>query len=121
MSQTQKPIFTGPILSGVTKYIGLPIDRGPNGGSVGVHIGWKDTVSSATITFETTSFPFEDAPTEVAGAAYLWLDSGEVITGPGGTAIGCSQMNVENVRQRRGRLKIVAAADCDFEIHDGAA
>lgn len=113
----KEPLFKGPVLSGVTKYVGVPT----RDGVVGLHIGWKDATSSATITLELSSFPATDAPVDEAGAAWEWKGSGETITGPAASAAGSVMVNFENVRQQRARLKIVAAANCDFEIYDGAA
>lgn len=114
MSQTKRPLFEGVVLNTATKFVGVPAHRGV----VGVHIGWLDATSAATITLERTSYPHEEAPTETAGAADQWKDSGEVIAGPTGAAIGCAQLDIENSRQLRHRLRIVATANCSFKIYD---
>lgn len=106
-------LFKGTVANSETKYIEVPIRNG----TIGVHIGWLDATSSATITLELTSFPGKAAGS--AGSAWEWKDSGVSITGPAASAAGSSVVNVENVRQKRARLKIVGAAACNFEIHDG--
>lgn len=121
MGYGREALFIGTIATSTTKYIGVPIRPGPAGGAIGLHIGWKDATSSATITLELSSFPTTDAPIEEAGAAWEWKDSGQTITGPSASAAGSVLVNLENVRQLRARLKIVAAAACNFEIHNGAA
>lgn len=116
MDSTRKPLFKGTVASAATKYVGVPIYDG----TLGAHIAWLDATSSATITLQLTSFGPTDAPVDEAGSAWEWVDSGETITGPAASAAGAVLVNLENVRQRRARLKIVAAADCNLEIHDGA-
>ena len=117
MAFGRPPLFKGTIANGATQYVGVPI----HDGKLGLHIGWKDATSSATITIEMTSFSADDAPVATAGSAWVWKDSGLSITGPAASAAGATLVNVENVRSLRARLKIVAAANCDFEIYDGAA
>jgi len=107
-------LFSGTIPTSTTIYVPLRVVNG----TIGAHIGWRDAVSSATITIELSSVP-GPAPTE-AGAAWEWKDSGVSITGPGATAIGSASVNCENVRQSSARLKIVTAAACAFEIYDEA-
>lgn len=109
------PAFKGTVANAATQYVGLKIC----GGTIGAHIGWLDATSSATITLELSSFNNDDAPVDAAGSAWEWRDSGVSITGPSGVAAGSSLVNAENVRVHRARLKIVAAADCSFEIYDG--
>lgn len=106
-------LFNGKVANGETLYVEVPI----RDGAIGAQIGWKDATSSATITLELSSFPGVSAVN--AGAAWEWKDSGVSITGPAAAAAGSSLVDVENVRQRRARLKIVAAALCVLEIHDG--
>lgn len=111
--QSESPvIFRGAIASSETRYLVVPI----RGGTIGVHIGWLDATSSATITLELSCF--RNANPNVAGAAWEWKDSGLTITGPIGSAASSSLLNVENVRQQRARLKIVGAAACMFDIRD---
>lgn len=110
------PLFAGSITSGATQYVAVPVVDG----CVGIHIGWKDATSSATITLELTSFESYEAPVDEAGSAWEWKDSGLSITGPAASAAGSTLVNVDNVRQKRARLKIVAAANCVFEIREGA-
>lgn len=117
MSFTMYPLFEGPIATSTTKYIGVPV----HDGTIGLHIGWKDATSNATITLELTSLDPLVAPVDEAGSAWEWLDSGETITGPSASAAGGTSVHLENVRQRRARLKIVTSAACDFVISDGAA
>jgi hypothetical protein len=112
MSTTRRK-FDGTVANGVTKYVELTVK---DDGSLGAQIAWMDATSAATITLELTSYSAHEAPVETAGAANVWKDSGLTVTGPTGAAVGCSQLNVENVRQRRARLKIVASANCSFEI-----
>ncbi len=106
-------LFQGAVTSGVTKYVAVPI----RSGQIGVSIGWTDATSAATITLELASA--DEAPLDTAGAAYEWKGSGLTITGPVGAAAGVEQLNVENVRQRKAKLKIVATANCNFDIRDG--
>lgn len=107
-------LFAGSVPTSTTFYVPVPV----RDGCLGVDIGWKDAVSSATITLELTSF---DASFTTAGAAWEWKDSGVSITGPAASAAGGAQVHVENVRQRRARLKIVTAAVSNFDIRDGTA
>lgn len=109
------PLFKGTVANAATQYVNVPIHNG----CIGLHIGWLDATSSATITLELSSFGAYDAPYDAAGAAWEWKDSGVAITGPAASAAGSILVNAENVRQLRARLKIVAAANCSFEIYDG--
>lgn len=109
------PVFKGTVANAATQYVGLKIC----GGTIGAHIAWLDATSSATITLELSCFNNDDAAVGDAGSAWEWIGSGVSITGPSGAAAGGSLLNVENVRQYRARLKIVAAANCSFEIYDG--
>lgn len=113
MSAGHSPLFKGAIANGITRYINVPVRNGV----IGLHIAWLDATSSATITLELTGFDALDAPLDIA-AGYKWKDSGVSVTGPAASAAGSSLVNAENVRQARARLKIVAAAACDFEIYD---
>lgn len=110
-------LFAGPVLNGVTKYVRVPVREG----TIGIHIGWLDATSSAAITLELSSFPGANDQFASAGAAWEWLASGVAIPGPTGAAASSSGVNVENVRQNYARLKIVAAANCSFDIRDGTA
>lgn len=109
-------LFDGTILSGATQYVAVPIHHD----AIGLHIGWRDATSSATITLEFSCMPSRDAPTNEAGDAWEWIDSGETIEGPAATAAGGVLLHIDNARQDRARLKIVAAADCDLFVYDGA-
>lgn len=113
---TSNFLFRGSVANGVTQYVGVPVKDN----MIGAQIAWLDATSSATITLELTNYDSDLAPGEVAGAAWKWKDSGVSVTGPAASAAGSSLVNVENVRQRRARLKIVAAAACSFEILEGA-
>lgn len=108
-------IFGGAIPTSTTVYIPVQI----KGGAIGVHIGWKDAVSSATITLELSSV--DGVSFTSAGSAWEWKDSGLTITGPAASAASSTLVNVENVRQYSARLKIVTAAVSTFEIWDGLA
>ncbi len=110
-------LFKGAVANGVTKYVGVPIVDG----RVGVHIGWLDATSAATITLELGSAPATDAPIDEAGEAWQWKDSGGVIAGPAGAAAGLTLVNRDAVYQKRARLKIAATADCDLAIWNGLA
>ena len=118
MSQTKNPLWNyledGVIANGNTQYIQVPIIRG----TIGCHIGWIDATSSATITLELTSFPPEEAANGAA-AGFIWKDSGVSITGPTASAAASSLVNVENCRQSRARLKVVAAANTSLVIYNG--
>jgi len=106
-------LFSGAIPTGTTVYVPIPVKAG----CIGAFIGWPDAVSSATITLELTS-NMTVSPV-VAGTAAQWKDSGVSITGPAASAAGSSLVNVENVRQRRARIKIVTAAATTLDIRDG--
>lgn len=109
-------LFDGTILSGATQYVAVPIHHD----AIGLHVGWRDATSSATITLELTCSTSADAPYDAAGDAWEWIDSGETIDGPAATAAGGTLVHIDNCRQDRARLKIVAAADCDLFVYDGA-
>jgi hypothetical protein len=108
-------LYKNTALSG-TAYVNLPIKKG----TLGQQIAWLDATSSATLTIELTNYDADDAPLATAGAANVWKDSGVSVTGPAGSAIGATVLNIENVRQKRARLKIVTAATTNIEIIDGA-
>jgi len=97
-----------------TIYVGIPVDH--DRGCLGCQIAWLDATSAATITLELSNFGSHDAPVSAAGAAWEWEDSGLTITGPAATAAGSSVLNVENVRQRRARLKIVTTANSKIQV-----
>lgn len=111
--QSESVLFRDTVANGQTKYVPVPVRNG----TIGVQIGWLDATSSATVTLELSSF--EGASFVVGGAAWEWKDSGLTITGPTGAAAGSTLLNVENVRQRFARLKIVGAAASTFDIRDG--
>lgn len=101
------------VANGETKYIEVPVKNG----AIGFQLAWFDATSSATVTLELTSYRHVAAT--AAGSAWEWKDSGLTITGPVAAAAGAAQVNVENVRQRRARIKIVGAAASSFELELG--
>jgi len=103
------------IANGATRYLELPV----RDGTIGVQVLWRDAVSSATCTLELTSL--RDVAAEVAGATGAWKDSGLTFTGPAATAADSFLINVENCRQARARLKVVAAAATFLLVLDGTA
>lgn len=113
---TKGLLFRGQLPTSTTIYVQVPVRNN----TVGASIHWSDATSSATITLEMTSHPSgKDA--SGAGTAALWKDSAVTVTGPSAAAIGCSLVNVDNVRQKYARLKIVTAAVSNLEIWDGTA
>lgn len=112
----RQPRFKGAVANGATRYVPIPI---PPSGRTTIDIAWKDAVSAAAITLETTLFNNEDAPVDAAGPAYGFKPEAAVaITGPAAAAIGSSKVHVSNLGDGvRARLKIVATANCDFEIY----
>jgi hypothetical protein len=114
-SNLRTPLFAGAIATGATQYVGVPIVAG----ALGCQIAWLDAISAATITLEFTSYDHQSAPVAAAGAAHKWRDSGLVITGPSGAAAGSTLVNVDGIRQRRGRIKITATANCSIEVLGG--
>jgi hypothetical protein len=110
-------LFKGKLVHPTTKYIGVPI--GPRGLAY-LDIAWNDAVSSAAITLETCVNPTPDVL--VAGTAQQWkTDAGTAITGPNASAIGSSKVQLKDYGPCRARLKIVTAANCDFEIWEDNA
>lgn len=106
-------LFRGAVASAATKYVPVPCS---GGALVGILIGWKDATSSATITLQTTNLSEEEAPVETAGSAWQWANESLTITGPSGSAAGATMLHLGNMASKRARLKIVAAANCLFEI-----
>lgn len=111
MSKENGLLFKGTTPTTTTFYVEVPVRNG----TLGAFIGWPDTTSSATITLELTS----SRAASHDASANQWKDSGETFTGPGGTAIGSLLINIENVRQKRARIKVVTAAATYLEIWDG--
>lgn len=109
-----KPLFRGQIASGATVYVEVPVRNG----CVGAQFAWPDAASSAAITMELSS---NLGAGETSGNADDWTDSGVAITAPAASARGSSVVNVDNVRQRRARFKIVAAAATTLTIWDGTS
>ena len=98
-----------------TRYVAIPMSMG---GRLFIDVQWKDAVSSATITLETTGSAVEDAPIDAAGPAWVWkTEAGVTIAGPAGTAAGSTKVHVATLCCRRARLKIVAAAASNMEIY----
>ena len=117
MSVSKTPIWhylTNGVIAAGTTYIALPITKG----TIGCHIAWTDATSNAALTVELTSFPEDDVALGAA-ASYFWKDSGISLTGPAASAAGSVEVNAENVRQSRARLKVVAAANTSLIIYNG--
>ncbi len=108
-------LFNGVVPTSTTFYVPLPI----RDGEIGAQVAWMDATSSATITVELSSF--EHAAFTNVGQAWEWKDSGLTFSGPSGVAAGSFLINVENVRQRHARLKVITAAASTFDIRDGFA
>lgn len=119
MSNDPSKLFDGTIAAGETKYIPLPIREDGGNRWIGAQVAWKDATSSATITLELTSYPHTTAV--AVGQAWEWKDSGLTFSGPAASAAGSFLVNVENVRQKQARLKIVGAATTALEVRDGTA
>ena len=109
-------LFDGTITNGAFVYVGVPISPL---GTIGVQISWLDTTTSAAIVLELTNYDADEAPVASAGSAWKWKDSGVSITGPTGGSTGSSIVNIENVRQRRARLKITATAASRIQVTEG--
>lgn len=106
-----RPLFDGTILSGTTRYIGVPVGLSS---LIGLQVSRITGAGADTITLEMSDFPADQAPVQTAGT-YQWKDSGETITTP---AAGASTLvHLGNIGTSRGRLKIVAAADSRYIIH----
>lgn len=103
-----------PIASGATIYVPVPI----RDNCIGVHILWRDAVSSATITLELSST--EAAAQSSSAADWGTAANSPTITGPAATGAGCAIVTVTNVNQRQARLKIVTAAITNLEVRDGS-
>ena len=113
---TESPIlFRGKVATTTTFYVPVPV----RDGTIGAQLGWLDAVSSATFTLELSSF--EGATKTSAGTAWEWKDSGLTIAGPAASAAGSTLVNVENVRQKSARFKVVTAAVSEFDFRDGTA
>jgi hypothetical protein len=102
----------GAAVAASTVYVEVPVTDG----TIGVQIAWLDAISAATITLELTNYGQLEAPAGEAGAAWEWEDSGETITGPAASAAGSLVLNLENVRQRRARLKMVLTATSKIQV-----
>jgi hypothetical protein len=105
-----RPLFDGTILSGATKYIGLPMGLSS---LEGIQISRITGAGADTITLEMSLFPADQAPVATAGT-YQWKDSGETISTP--TAGTSTLVHLGNIGTTRSRLKIVAAADARYII-----
>ena len=122
MSYSFPPLFKGAVANGATKYVKVPVyNHNESGGQIGVSIAWPDDTSSAAITLEYSNLDPSEAPDEDAGTADQWTPSGVAIAGPNATAIGSVVVGVAFAPVKRARLKIVAAADSEFDIRDGLA
>ena len=111
MSKENGLLFKDRIATTTTVYVEVPV----RAGTLGAFVSWPDTTSSATITVELTS----NRSASADASADKWKDSGSSFTGPGGTAVGSLLINMENVRQKRARIKIVTAAVTYLEVWDG--
>lgn len=106
-------LFADTIPTNTTVYVSVPV----RDGSIGAFIAWLNATAAATITLELTSHP--SGTSLDAGTAAKWKDSAVSITGPAASAEGSEMVNVENVRQRYARLKIVTTALSPIEVWDG--
>jgi hypothetical protein len=104
-------VFKGKLAIG-TYFVGLTLEE-----RTMLDVQWKDAISNAAITLETTGAPEREAPLAVAGDASLWKAEATVITGPNGTAINSSKTHITTLAPCRARLRIVAAAACDLAIY----
>jgi hypothetical protein len=105
-----RPLFDGTILSGATKYIGIPTGLSSLDG---IQISRITGAGADAITLEMSLFPADQAPVETAGT-YQWKDSGESIATP--TAGTSTIVHLGNIGLTRSRLKIAAAADARYII-----
>lgn len=112
---TSRPLLDETIATSTTKYVGVPIIDG----KIGLDIGWRDGTAAATITLELSSANGTKLALTDTTNAWEWKDSGETITGPTASAAGGSFVHLENVRQKRARLKIVTTASSDMIIWHG--
>lgn len=92
-----------------TTYVGLPVSCGTIGGSV----FWSSTSLIATFTVDVTTANQQEAPVNDTSAR--WVGSG-VSFPAAASAAGGFAINLENVRQARARLKIVATAAGEIEV-----
>lgn len=107
--------FKGQLVHPTTLYVPIPMSMG---GRLFIDVQWKDAVSSAAVTLETTGSEAADAPVGAAGAAWQWkTEAGVAITGPAAAAAGSTKVHTAALACRRARLKIVTAANCDLEIY----
>lgn len=113
----RRPLLDSSLANPSTTYVGVPI----HDGTIGLDIGWKDATAAATITLEFASAPVDQVATDDNTNAWEWKDSGETITGPTATAASGTFVHLENVRQKRARIKIVTTAISPIIIWDGAA
>lgn len=110
-------LFFRTIADGATAFCPVPIHQG----CVGLHISWPDATTTVTITFEVTSFGPLDADPDAALNARLWpAFPGVTITQTPGAA-GAVLVNLSNIRQKRGRLRIVGGGGVTstLEIYQG--
>lgn len=115
MAFGRPPLFPRQSLAPGTYRIGVPIHQG----CIGLYIAARNATPSATYALQYTSFGAIDAPTDVAGTAEMWTDSGETITGPSGAGPVAAAVNLSNVRQQRARLVVTVVATTDLEVYDG--
>lgn len=126
------PLFEGRQTSGTSIAIPVPVYAG----CLGLHVAWNDATTAASFVLELSSFPQERAPFGIAelgfgGKGYTlsgtgvdlvkWPDSGQTVATLAAGAAGSFLINIQGVRQHRGRLRITATANCDWVIWDGIA
>ena len=91
-----------------TTYIGLPVTCGTVGGSV-----FWSSVLAATFTVEVTSANQVEAP--LTDTSARWVGTGASLPAAASAAGGFA-INLENVRQARARLKVVASVAGEIEV-----
>lgn len=114
--QHTKFLFNGAVANTATQYVGLPV----HDGALSVQVSWLDATTAATLTLQTTEYGPNDAPLSNTDG-WKWLETGEDLSAlqPAGSAAGGFNIRLDNLHSKRARLKIVATADCQFQILDG--
>jgi hypothetical protein len=115
MAFGRQPIFRGTQATTTTVYYPLPVYHG----EIGFQFAWTDAISAGTVTLEYSNFDAIEAPYDVAGAAYEWKDSAEVIAGPAATAAGSTIVTLTNKHVLRARIKFVTTANSSIVILNG--
>jgi hypothetical protein len=106
------PLFKGQLSASTVTYIEIPVRCG----CVGAQVAWPDATSAATIGLEFSSNPGAGASSTKADD---WTDSGVTITGPAATGAGSVMLNVDNIRQKRARIKVTTTAVTNLTVWDG--